>query len=88
MKGSDFIFDFINLLLYKCDNINLNWGGSYMDSLNWIKNKKGTINPINDHGKYFQYAATVTLNHKEVGKKLQRISKIKPFIYKYKYNWK
>ena len=37
MKGSDFIFD------YKCHKINLNCGGSYVDSPDCIKNKKGTI---------------------------------------------
>ena len=33
--------------------------------------------------KCFQYAATVALNHEEIGRKLQRISKMKPFINKY-----
>ena len=31
MKGSDFIFDCIHLLHYKCHEINLNCGGSYID---------------------------------------------------------
>ena len=37
-----------------------------------MKNKKATINPINkkDH-KCFQYAVTVSLNHKEIGKILK-----------------
>ena len=30
-----------------------------------------------------QYAITVTLNHKEIGKHPQRITKIEPFINKY-----
>ena len=33
------------------------------------KNKKATRNSINHDNKYFQYAATVTSNHKEIGKK-------------------
>ena len=41
-----------------------------------IKNKKATINPINDYDKCFQDAATVTLNHEEIVKKSQRSSKI------------
>ena len=85
MKGSDFIFYCINLLHYKCCKIDLKRGGSYVHSPNWIKNKK-TINPINDDDKCFQYTATVTLNHKEIGKDPHRISKIKPSINKY--NWK
>ena len=50
------------------------------------KNKKVIINPIDkkDH-KSFQNAITLTLNHKEIKKDLQRITKIKPFINKY--NW-
>ena len=47
MKGSVFVFDFVQLLYYKCHKINPNRGGSYIDSPDWIKNKKATINPIN-----------------------------------------
>ena len=39
------------------------------NSPDWIKNKTTTINPINKKDKKgFQYAATVPLNHKEIGK--------------------
>ena len=47
MKGSNFVFSYVQLLYYKCHKINLNCGGSYIDSPDRIKNKKGTINPIN-----------------------------------------
>ena len=48
------------------------------------KQKKKTINPINKrYKKCFQYAATVALNHEEIGKHAERITKIKPFIKKY-----
>ena len=40
MRGSEFVFDYVQLLYYKCHKINLNRGGSYMDSPDWIKNKK------------------------------------------------
>ena len=74
-------------MYYKCHKINPNCGGSYIDFPDWIKNKKTTINPINKKdNKYFQYAVTVTLNHEEIGKHPERITKIKPFINKYK--WK
>ena len=46
MKGSAFVFDYVHLLHYKCYKINLNRGRSYIDSPDWIKNKKATINPI------------------------------------------
>ena len=66
MKGIHFIFHCVNLLYYKCHNINLKCGGSYRDSPDRIKNKKSTINHINDDDKCFQYGATVTLNHEEI----------------------
>ena len=48
------------------------------------KNEKATINPINKKdNKCFQYAVTISLNHEEIKKDLQRITKIKPFINKY-----
>ena len=66
---------------------NLNRGESYIGSPGWIKNKKATIILINEkENKCFQYALTVALNHEEVKKDLQRITKIKFSINKY--NWK
>ena len=87
MKGSDFVFDYAQLLCYKCHEINPNRSGSYIDSPDWIKNKKATIHPIvKKYNKCFQYAVTVALNYEELKKDPQRITKIKPF--KNKYNWK
>ena len=83
MKGSDFIFDCVKLLYCNCHKINLNHGGSYIDSPDWIKSKKETINCFNNDDKYFQYAATVALNHDEIRINLERISKHKSFISKY-----
>ena len=37
MKGSDFVFDYVHLMYYKCHEINLNCGVSYIDSLDWTK---------------------------------------------------
>ena len=86
IKGSECAFDYVHLLYCKCLKINQNCDGSYIDSLDWIKNKKATINPINKKdNKCFQYAETVPLNHEEIKKDPQRITKIKPFINKY--NW-
>ena len=84
MRGSDFIFDFVDLLYYKCHNINLNRCRSYVDSPNWINNKKEQkILSIKYNNKYFQYAVTVVSNHKEIGKYPERIPRIKPSIDKY-----
>ena len=64
MNGSEFVFDYVHLFYYKCHKTNSNCGGSYVDSPDWIKNKKATINPINKKdNKCFQYALTVALNN-------------------------
>ena len=85
MKDSEFLFDCVHLLYYKCHKINPNHDGSCKDSPDWIKNKKTTINPINKKDKQFQYAVTVTLNQEKIGKHSKRITKIKPFIKTYKW---
>ena len=86
MKGSDFEFDSANLLYYDFNKTSLNSGGSYIDSPEWIKDKKSTINPKNNDYKCFQYAVTVVLNRDKINKHLQRVSKIKPFIDQYNWN--
>ena len=68
MKGSDFIFDCVNLLYYKCHKINLNCGGSYIDSPDQIKTTTTTKNSITDDDKSFQSFAAVAFNHEEIGK--------------------
>ena len=59
MKGSDFIFDCVNLLYYKCHKICPNGDGLCIDSQDWIKNIEVMINPVNDVDKCFQYPATI-----------------------------
>ena len=86
MKRSEFIFDSVDSLYYKCHRISLNRGGMYIDSSKWLKNKKATIKPKNNDDNSFQYAVTVALNHEQIKKDPQRITKIKPFIDQY--NWK
>ena len=86
MKGSDVEFDGVNFLYYDFNKISINRGGSYIDSPQWLKNKKSTINLINNDYKCFQYAVTLALNLDKIRKNPQRISKIKPFIDQY--NWK
>ena len=55
---------------------NTNRGGSYIDTPNWIKRKKATINPIFKQDiKCFQYAGIVALNHEEVKKRLTKNKK-------------
>ena len=86
MKGSDFVFENVDLLYYSRHKISLNRGGSYIDSPTWIKHKKATLNPQNKDNECFKYSATVALNYEEIKNDPQRISKIKPFIDQY--NWR
>ena len=37
MKGEDLVFNGVNLHSYKCHKINFKRGGSYIDSIDWIK---------------------------------------------------
>ena len=76
--------DSIDLLYYKLHKISLNRSGSYIDSPEWLKSKKVTINPIKKKDdECFQYAVTVALNHEQINKDPKRISKIKSFIDQY-----
>ena len=80
MKKSEFAFDSVDLQCYELHKISLNRDGSYIDSAKWLKNKKLTVNSKNNDDKSFQYSVTVALNHEQIKKDPQRITKIKPFI--------
>ena len=87
MRASSFVLEGIKLLSYRLHKISLNRGGSYIDSPDWIKNKKATINPKKKgDNEWFKYAIVVALNYEKIGRDPQRISKIIPFLNKY--NWK
>ena len=86
MRGSDFIFDSVQLLYYKCHKINFKRGSSYIDSSDWIKKKNATTNPKNTDDKCIQYAVTVASNYGEIKWNPERVLNIKTFIKKY--NWK
>ena len=86
MRGSEFVFYSVDLLYYILHKIRLNRGGSYIDSLDWIKRKKATINPKNKNNKCLKYAITAALNHEGIRSDPQRISTLEPFIDNY--NWK
>ena len=66
MKGSEFAFDYGQLLYYKCHKTNPKRGESHIDFPDWIKIKKAIINPINKKSnECFQYAGAVALNYEE-----------------------
>ena len=39
-RGSEFVFDSIDILCYKLHKISLNRGGSYIDSPQWLRKKR------------------------------------------------
>ena len=80
MKGSDFIFDSVNLLYYHLQKTSLKrTRSSYIDSPEWLKNKKATINPKNNDDNCFQYALTAALNYLNIKSHPERVSNLKPF---------
>ena len=53
-------------MYYKCYKLSFRRSGSYIDSPDWIKREKATINLKNKDEKCFQYAVTVALNYGEI----------------------
>ena len=72
MRGSDFYFDSVQLIYYKCNKVNFRRGGSYIASPDSIKRKKATGNQKNKDDKCFQYAVIVA-SHPEEFQKLNRL---------------
>ena len=53
MEGSEFIFDSVQRMHYKWHRVNFRHGGSYIDSPDWVKKNRATINPKNKDDKCF-----------------------------------
>ena len=86
MKGSSYAFESVDLVHYILHKISLNRGRSYIDSPDWIKNKKATINPKKKDNECYKYAITTASNYSKINNHPEEISKLKPFIDNY--NWK
>ena len=86
MRGSEFVFDYVEYLNYIFHKVDLKRSGSYIETPEWLKNKGATINCQNDDDKCFQYAITIALSYDEIKKHHQRVNKVKSFIDQY--NWK
>ena len=86
-KDSKFVFESVELLYYSLHKTRLRRGKSYINTPEWLINKRTIINPQNKNdNNRFQYAITVALNYQKIESHPQRISNIKPFINQY--NWK
>ena len=76
MRGSEIIFDNVDALHYDLNKISLSRGRSYIESPEWLKNEKKTINPKNNEDKCFQYALIVALNYEQIKKTLKEYQKL------------
>ena len=77
MEGSSFVFDYINFIYIKFNQIDLIRGWTYIETPAWLSKKTATINPKNDKDDdniCFMNAITVALNHQEIADHPERIS--------------
>ena len=83
MRGSEFVFDYVESLNDIFHKLDLKRSGSYIETPEWIQNKGATINCQDDNDKCFQYAIAIALSYDEIEKHHQRVNKVKPFVNKY-----
>ena len=69
IKGSNFVFESVDILDYKLHRVRLNTGGSYIKSPKWLENKKATINPKNDDDECLRWSIISALNYNDIMKK-------------------
>ena len=71
IKGSDFVFESVDLLDYKLHRVRLNRGGLDIKSPKWLENKEAIINPENDDDddEYLRWSIISALNYNEIMKK-------------------
>ena len=69
IKGSDFVFESVEMMDYKLHRVRLGRGGSYVKSPEWLANKS-TINPKSKNGDECLWWSTISaLNYNEIIKK-------------------
>ena len=87
LKGSNLVFDGIDLTLVQFIKIKLKRGGSYIPTPDRLSVKKATINPKNTKDDYcFAYSIVASIHNTEIDHHPDRIAKLKPFIKKYNWN--
>ena len=70
IKGSDFVFESVELMDYKLHRVRLRRGGSYIKSPKWLLHKGATINPKNENDdEWLQWSTISALNYSEITKK-------------------
>ena len=70
IKGSDFVFESVDLLDYKLHRVCLKRCGSYIKSPKWLLHKGATINPKNENDdECLWWSIIFALNYNEITKK-------------------
>ena len=70
IRGSDFVFESVELMDYKLHRVRLRWGGSYIKSPEWLLHKGATINPKNENDdECLRWSTISALNYNEITKK-------------------
>ena len=70
IKGSEFIFETVELMDYKLHRVRLRGGGSYIKFPKWLLNKKATINrKKKNDDECLRWSTVSALNYNEVMKK-------------------
>ena len=70
IKGSDFVFESVELMDYKLHRVRLRRGGSYIKSPEWLLHKGATINPKNKNDdECLRWSTISALNYNEITKK-------------------
>ena len=86
MRGSNYVFNDVKLLEYHFHQISVSRGRSYIPTLDWIANKKYTINPKNKKDdRCYLYGMVIALNFNKIPNHPETISNLIPFIPNY--NW-
>ena len=70
IKGSQFIFESVELMDYKLHRIRLKRDGSYIKSAKWLLHKGATINPKNkNNDECLRWSTISALNYNKIMKK-------------------
>ena len=85
-NGSNFVLESVDLLSYHIHKTSLKRGSSYIQSPEWILNKKATINPKNEDDFCFEYSIVIALHPKKVKNHPERIPRIYHY-FSWDYNW-
>ena len=70
IRGSDFVFESVELMDYKLHRVRLRRDGSYIKSPEWLLHKGATINPKNENDdECLQWSTSSTLIYNKITKK-------------------